>query len=445
VCSAPAVKVAGGFVGKQDLWLSRDGASDRRALHFTTAELMGIVVPALYQVDELESFSDACPGFALAPQEEGQLNVFGNRHRRKKVKELKDDSKLVATVSSKVGISRSVERKVSNPDLPRIRSIKAAQQIEQCALAAAAGTSDHSEVARWNLQAYIIESAYAALAPGIDSRDPVKTNHGKFDTGGVKTNNQVEFQILDETDDFLVVDKPAGLLVHPTKPCGSRTLWHGLRELLGYELATGGQLSLVNRLDRETSGIVLVAKNEPAARAAGIALQRGQIYKEYIALIFGWPAWEENSVESPIVRLGEVNSSAVWLERTVHPRGRPAITRFRVESRLKLSRDRCFSVLRVWPQTGRTHQIRVHLASLGYPMVGDKIYARGNRHYLEFIRNGWTDQMASELWLPRHALHASKLSVELCGRHLEWFSPLPDDLKWLIEQATKQGVSSGSS
>ena len=151
------------------------------------------------------------------------------------------------------------------------------------------------------------------------------------------TKNQVEFQILDETEDFLVVDKPAGLLVHPTKPGGPKTLWNQLCDLLGYELATGGRISLVNRLDRETSGILLVAKKAEAARVAGMAMQRGEIRKEYVALVFGWPEWDEKAIEEPIVRLGEVASSPVWLERTVHPSGAPALTLFRVERRLSLS------------------------------------------------------------------------------------------------------------
>jgi 23S rRNA pseudouridine1911/1915/1917 synthase len=259
-----------------------------------------------------------------------------------------------------------------------------------------------------------------------------------LETGGVDTKNQVEFRILDETEDFLAVDKPAGLLVHPTKPGGPRTLWNGLCELLGYELATGGQVFLVNRIDRETSGVLLVAKNSKAARAAGMAMQRGGVRKEYVALVFGWPEWDEKVVEGPIVRLGEVASSAVWLERTVHPHGAPAVTRFHVERRLSLPQVRRFSVLSAWPQTGRTHQIRVHLASAGFPLLGDKIYARGNRHYLDFIDRGWTEEMAAELWLPRHALHSSTLCLELCGRKFDWSSPLPDDLAGLIESACRK-------
>ena len=249
------------------------------------------------------------------------------------------------------------------------------------------------------------------------------------------TKNQVEFQILDETEGFLVVDKPAGLLVHPTKPDGSKTLWNQLCDLLGYELATGGRISLVNRLDRETSGILLVAKKAEAARVAGMAMQRGEIQKEYVALVFGWPEWDEKAIEEPIVRLGEVASSPVWLERTVHPNGAPALTVFRVERRLSWSQDRRFSVVRAWPRTGRTHQIRVHLAFAGFPVLGDKIYARGSRYYLNFIDHGWTDEMGIELWLPRHALHSARLSMRLDGRMFDWTSPLPADLNNVVKDA----------
>jgi 23S rRNA pseudouridine1911/1915/1917 synthase len=416
--------------------LSCHGPGNRGALHFAAAQLMGIVVLAPGEIDKLKSFSYSRASFALATQQERQFDVFPHSHGRKQIKKLEDDAEVVASVPCEFGVSGIVERKIAYPDLPGIRRVKSAEQIEECALPATAGTSDYDELAEGNFQAYVVESADAAFPFRIDSRDPVETNHGSLETGGVDTKNQVEFQILDETEDFLAVEKPAGLLVHPTKPGGPRTLWKELCELLGYELATGGQVSLVNRIDRETSGVLLVAKNAQAARAAGMAMQRGGVRKEYVALVFGWPEWDERVVEAPIVRLGEVASSDVWLERTVHPRGAPAVTRFRVESRLSLPQDRRFSVLNAWPQTGRTHQIRVHLASDGFPLLGDKIYARGNRHYLDFIDRGWTEEMAAELWLPRHALHSSRLCLELCDRKFDWFSPLPDDLAGLIRAHT---------
>lgn len=240
----------------------------------------------------------------------------------------------------------------------------------------------------------------------------------------------MEFGILGETPDLLAVDKPAGLLVHPTKPGGPRTLWEGLKDLLGYEIATGGQVSLINRLDRETSGIVLVAKSAAAARSAGLAMQRGEIHKEYLALVMGWPDWTELRVDAPIARRGDVMESEVWLERVVHPAGAPSRTRFRVEDRRTGPDGRKLSLLRAWPETGRTHQIRVHLAHAGFPVAGDKIYARGSRHYLEFIAGGWTPALQEALWFPRHALHCTRM-----GLHgTEWESVLPEDMRgWLNE------------
>jgi len=236
----------------------------------------------------------------------------------------------------------------------------------------------------------------------------------------------VEFEILGETDEFLAVDKPAGLLVHPTKPGGPRTLWDGLRELLGYEIATGGQVSLINRLDRETSGIVLVAKTAAAARAAGLAMQGGAFQKEYLALVFGWPDWKDHVVDAPILRLGEVAESPVWLQRAVHPAGQHSCTRLRVESRHEIGACR-YSLVRAWPVTGRTHQIRVHLAHTGHAVIGDKIYGVDSQLYLDFIRDGWTPTLEEKLWLPRHALHATRLSFALDGVKYEWQSPMPAD------------------
>lgn len=244
--------------------------------------------------------------------------------------------------------------------------------------------------------------------------------------------NQAEFGILGETEEFLAVDKPAGLLVHPTKPGGPRTLWDGLRELLGYEIATGGQVSLINRLDRETSGIVLVAKTASAARAAGLAMQRGAFQKEYLALVFGWPEWDERVVDEPIIRLGEVAESKVWLQRAVHAAGQPAETRFQVVSRHRAG-ERRFSLVRAWPVTGRTHQIRVHVAHAGHPVIGDKIYGVDSQLYLDFIQDGWTSALAKKLWMPRHALHATRLVFSLDGVDYAWHAPVPADFTEFLQ------------
>jgi 23S rRNA pseudouridine1911/1915/1917 synthase len=235
----------------------------------------------------------------------------------------------------------------------------------------------------------------------------------------------VHFELVAETADYAVVEKPPFLLVHPTKPNGPRTLWGELRQLLAFELETGGQISVINRLDRETSGLVLVAKTAQAARRFGLLMQQNQIAKEYRAIVWGWPDWNNMVVAKPLDRLGKHQPSAIWLKQGVVSSGAPAETEFFVEQRFERADHGKFSVIRAVPRTGRTHQIRVHLAEVGFSILGDKIYGPNEKFYLEFIETGWTKRLEAELLLPRQALHSSKLGIEGVG---SWTSNLPPDL-----------------
>jgi len=238
------------------------------------------------------------------------------------------------------------------------------------------------------------------------------------------------FKIIDETDDYIVVDKPAFLLTHPSKPDRRVTLWKQLRELLAFEIANGGQVSIVNRLDRETSGIVLVAKTAAAARRFGLLMEQRRFHKEYLAIVWGWPDWETKIVDAPLDRQGKHQSSAIWLKQMIHPAGAAARTELRVEHRFERSTSDRFALIRAIPKTGRTHQIRVHLASLGHPIVGDKIYGPDDRLYLEFIETGWTPNLDRQLLLPRHALHSSTLAID---DEQVWTSELPNDLTQFLQ------------
>jgi len=241
-----------------------------------------------------------------------------------------------------------------------------------------------------------------------------------------------DFNIIDETDEYIAVDKPPLLLVHPSKPDGSATLWGELRHLLAFEIAAGGQISIVNRLDRETSGVVLVAKTTAAAREFGLCMQARRVVKEYHAIVWHWPHWKTKTVDAPILRQGEVEHSKIYLKQRIHPRGAGALTEFRVLRRFRkqTSNGDCFCLVKALPSTGRTHQIRVHLASLGHPIVGDKIYGPDQNCYLRFIETGWTDELANKLLLERHALHASRLRID---EQRDWSSPLPPDLSdWML-------------
>jgi 23S rRNA pseudouridine1911/1915/1917 synthase len=236
-------------------------------------------------------------------------------------------------------------------------------------------------------------------------------------------------EIIAECDEFIVVNKPPLLQVHPSKPSHEATMWHRLRELLSYEIANGGQVSIINRLDRETSGAVLIAKTHLAARHFSMLMERGGYAKQYLAVVWGWPAEDRFAVDAPLLRQGSRGESRIYLKQCVHPDGANARTEFEVLRRFERSGP--FAVIRATPRTGRMHQIRVHLAHAGNPVVGDKIYGPSEDHYLTFIETGWTPELERSLLLRRHALHSSVLEIPDEG--LRWEAPLAGDIAAFIE------------
>ena len=244
-----------------------------------------------------------------------------------------------------------------------------------------------------------------------------------------------DFTVIDESDDWIVVDKPAPLQVHPSKPGGPPTLWHGLRALLACEIVSGAALSLINRLDRETSGLTLVAKHTAAARRLHKAMMRRQVAKEYTALVWGWPAWDRLTVDAPILRRGDVEPSPIHLMQLVHPDGAACLTECRVIRRFRrpTTNGEQFSLVAATPHTGRMHQIRVHLAHAGHPVVGDKLYGPSCSWYLRQIEDGWTPDAERALLLPRHALHSSAMAIlDDPDNPLRWTAPLPRDIAGFV-------------
>ncbi len=184
----------------------------------------------------------------------------------------------------------------------------------------------------------------------------------------------IDIPILARAPGWLAVDKPAGIPVHPVNRVRENTLIRMLRRQEGDEL-----LRLVHRLDRETSGVLLVATGVASSRSLSLAFERRQVHKEYLAVVAGRVVDDEGSIALPI---GEASESRVFVRRSVGS-GQDAVTRWRVERRLS---DR--TLLRVFPLTGRRHQIRVHLAALGHPILGDLLYGRGDDAYLDLVRSG---------------------------------------------------------
>ncbi len=240
------------------------------------------------------------------------------------------------------------------------------------------------------------------------------------------------FTVLDETDDYIVVDKPAPLQIHPGAPNGTPTLWHGLKDLLAYEIANGGQVSIVNRLDRETSGTVLVAKHAASARLFGMAMQERLIHKTYHAIVHGWPEWEVLDLNAPILRKGEVTESPIWVRQMVHDDGAPCETLFRTLRRVEHPQAGRLALVEARPVTGRMHQIRVHLSHLGLPILGDKIYGLDERCYLEFIDTGWTPELEKKIFFSRQALHSHRLEIDAPEFRGAWECPISAEMQsWL--------------
>ena len=222
---------------------------------------------------------------------------------------------------------------------------------------------------------------------------------------------QLDLRIAYEDEHLLVVDKPAGIVVHPSAGHSSGTLVHGL---LGHAVAGGEEAErpgIVHRLDRDTSGLLVVARSEEAHRRLQGLLRRRKLVREYLALVRGRPRSRRGRIEAPIGR-DRRDPTRVSLD-TDTPRD--AVTNFEVVETLPRH-----AVLRVALETGRTHQIRVHLLAIDLPVAGDPVYG-----------------VEGDLGLARQFLHAARLALPhpFTGEKLDVESPLPPDLQAALEEA----------
>ncbi len=223
----------------------------------------------------------------------------------------------------------------------------------------------------------------------------------------------IPLTVVYEDEDLLVVDKPAGMVVHPAPGHPRGTLVNAILARHP-EIHIGGTVrpGIVHRLDRDTSGLILVAKNERALVNLQAQLKNRQIEKEYIALVHGRLPQKEGVIEAPIGRDPRDRT-----KMAVVPGGRPAVTRYRVLEELPT-----FTLVAAYPVTGRTHQIRVHFAWIGHPVVGDQVYGRD--------RTG----------LRRQFLHAARLKFRhpRTGEWIEVRSPLPAELQGFLNNRRRE-------
>ena len=224
------------------------------------------------------------------------------------------------------------------------------------------------------------------------------------------------FPILYEDDGLLVVNKPADLVCHPTKDGPLSSLIARVRTYLGTD-----EGRLVNRLDRETSGVILIAKGAEAAAELGSVIAN-MAQKRYWAIVEGRLPDDPLRITGA---LGKDDSSAVAIKNCVREDGSPAETAVRVLHRF-VREGAPFSLVEVTPLTGRKHQIRIHLAHAGFPIVGDKLYGGDEQRYLRLVERRLTDEDRRTLRLTSHALHARRLSFEWKGQAWQ-FQAEPDE------------------
>lgn len=234
------------------------------------------------------------------------------------------------------------------------------------------------------------------------------------DWGWLVNPEELQSWTLFHDERLLAVNKPAGLLCHPSKRGPWSSLVGAAREWLGVE-----RLHLPSRLDRETSGVVVLVKDAALASRFQVAVQHGRVDKTYLAILTG-ELTEGVLVDQPI---GKAVNARVAVRRAVTPDGQPAQTHFE-----PLANAPGYTLARIELYTGRLHQIRVHAAWLGHPVAGDKIYGPDETLFLDFIESGYAGRVAAMLPLRRQALHAWLIGYRVAGEVFTFEAPLATDL-----------------
>jgi 23S rRNA pseudouridine1911/1915/1917 synthase len=242
-------------------------------------------------------------------------------------------------------------------------------------------------------------------------------------TASPLASQDIPIAVLYEDADVVVLDKPAGLVVHPAAGHPDQTLVNALLFHVKDLSGIGGEIrpGIVHRLDKDTSGVMVIAKHDDAHRKLKVAWNTERVRKEYVALVYGTPAHLQGTVDAPIGRDPRDRK-----RMAVVATGRPAITDYEVVERLRHA-----SLLRCRLRTGRTHQIRVHMKHLGHPIAGDPLYSGPQWR-------GIPDKRMQKVFstLERQMLHAAKIAFEhpRSGERVTFEAPLPADFAGVIAQ-----------
>jgi 23S rRNA pseudouridine1911/1915/1917 synthase len=241
----------------------------------------------------------------------------------------------------------------------------------------------------------------------------------------------IPLEVLYEDEWLALVNKPADMVVHPAKGHWTGTLVNALRFHFGQLSGANGdyRAGIVHRLDRDTSGVILIAKEETAHRALSALFERRKVFKEYVALTAGVLDRDSDYIEGRIGHHPHDRVKMAVTEDEDDEDAKDACSYYEV-----IERFRGYSFCRVQPRTGRTHQIRVHLASVGCPVLADKVYSGRDSLRLSDLAPGLAEG-ADELLLSRQALHAHRLRFRhpCQGNILEVTAPLPPELQRTLE------------
>ena len=249
---------------------------------------------------------------------------------------------------------------------------------------------------------------------------------------------EIPLNVIYEDDDLIVIDKPAGLVVHPGPGNQTGTLVNALIAHCGDSLSgIGGEKrpGIVHRIDKDTSGLLVIAKHDKAHQGLSKQFAAHSITRAYTAFVWGQPTPLKGTVNAPIARSPHNRKKMGVVPERASRAGKEAVTHYTVEARYGAPADPVAARVTCNLETGRTHQIRVHMTHIGHPLIGDLTYGRG----LQNRRKGLTDQAITAIEaLGRQALHARTLGFThpISGEALSFESPVPTDLNDL-EQALK--------
>jgi len=236
----------------------------------------------------------------------------------------------------------------------------------------------------------------------------------------------IALNVVYEDSDIIIVDKPAGMVVHPAPGNADRTLVNALIAHCGKSLSGIGGVrrpGIVHRIDKETSGLLVAAKNDIAHQRLSQAFQRHDIERAYLCVVWGCPVPSSGEIRGNIGRHPKLRKRMTVLNSG----GKNAVTKYRVLERY----GSALALLECQLETGRTHQIRVHLSSIGHPIVGDSVYGKNRRHQISD-----SNRAGRAAKFPRQALHAAVLGFRhpRTGKTMRWESAPPSDMQELLHK-----------